>query len=263
MGDRGPDGRRDDGPRGLSPGWYLLIFVVVYALGVTLAWGRSVQQLRDARATIEQWETGDADGDDRVEAPTPRRGATAASGGLWFPVPGARLPADDAHLPGAVRAYRQGVLQGFDFYDGDAGVPIPFGAPVIAAQAGTVVRADLGYTELSPERWEALLAEVAGGADDEQLDALRGRQVWIETADGTVLRYAHLSGIRPGLAQGASVYRGQVVGYVGNSGTDAGVAGTARGARLHFEIWDDGSFFGEGLSPDEVRIAAASRFVGP
>jgi murein DD-endopeptidase MepM/ murein hydrolase activator NlpD len=155
------------------------------------------------------------------------------------------------------------VSQGFDFYDGEVGVPVPYGAPVIAATSGTLERVDDNYSEMSPETFTGLLTAVADGATEDQLDLLRGRQIWVRGEDGRLMRYAHLSSIRDGLAEGQTVFRGQVIGYVGNSGTDAGVAGTTQQARLHFEIWDDASFFGEDLDADAVRFAAASVFTGP
>ena len=240
-------------PRRVKPGWYLLAALFVYALVVTVMLQRTnaeVRDLRIAQATAVQ---------EDAAAPSP----AAEPAGLWVPLPGASLPQDDAHLPGAERPYRDGVNQGFDFYDGEVGVPVPYGAPVIAAAAGVVERVDQTYSELSPATFEGLLADVADGASDEELDLLRGRQVWIRTPSGRLLRYAHLSDVRNGLAVGQDVFRGQVVGFVGNSGTDAGVAGTNGQARLHFEVWTDGTFFGENLEPDEVRMAATSLFTGP
>lgn len=191
-------------------------------------------------------------------------GAALPSTGLWYPIPGARLPRTDANLPGAPREYRNGVSQGIDFHDGDVGVPVPYGAAVIAAADAQVIRADNAYVEMAQGVWELLLEDVEDGADEEELDKLRGRQVWLRTPDGTVLRYGHLSGLSSGLAVGRNVYRGQVIGFVGNSGTDDGVAGNREGARLRFEIWDDDdSFFGEGADAQEVRLSAASMFVGP
>lgn len=254
--------------RRIKPGWYLLVLLLVYALIVTIALGRARGALREARSAPGT--VAEAGAEDRPVAEAPARGATpaaapsAAPAGLWVPVPGATLPAEPAHLPGADRSYRRGVSQGFDFYGGAVGVPIEIGTPVVAATDGTVVRADRDYAEPDPGAWEALLADVAeDGASEEQLDRLRGRQVWLRGEDGRVFRYAHLSGIRDGIEEGRRVYRGQVVGYVGNSGTDDGVRGGSGGARLHFEIWDGDEFFGQGMTPDEVRIAAASLFTGP
>lgn len=241
----------------LRPGWYLLIALALYALVISVMLGRSNAALRDARTELEA-----VMATDRAE-PEPEPIAVADETGLWFPIPGATLPEDDAHLPGAVRAYRSGVSQGFDFYDGGAGVPIAYGTPVIAAASGEIERVDSRYTEIDPDEWQSLLDAVGAGADEAQLDRLRGRQVWLRSDDGTLLRYGHLSDVRRNLSQGQRVVRGQVIGFVGNSGTDDGVAGSTRGARLHFEIWQDDMFFGQDESADEIRLGAASLFTGP
>lgn len=231
----------------LKPGWYLLMALLIYSIAI------SVMLSRTRRAETELRELLGA-----VSAPS-------APEGLWFPIAGARLPQDPAYLPGATRAYRRGVNKGFDFYGEDAGIPIPYGTPVIAADNGVIRRADHDYRELEPGAWQALIDTVAReGADEAQLDLLRGRQLWLETDGGLTLIYGHLSGIREGIDEGVRVYRGQVIGYVGNSGTDDGVAGTLRGARLHFIILrQDGSFVGEGLNEAQVRALARSLFVGP
>jgi peptidoglycan LD-endopeptidase LytH len=241
----------------LRPGWYLLAALVVYALVVTVQWRAAAAELRDVRMT----EAGAASAEP-VERTASTR-APAAETGLWFPVPGARIPSDDDHLPGAARDYRAGVAEGFTFRPESSGVPIVHGTPVIAAGSGEVIRVDTGYVEPSPAEWEALLARVEGGADDADLDLLRGRQVWLRLDDGRVLRYGHLASIRSGLSVGQSVARGRVIGTVGNSGTPDGVAGRPGNARLHFELRDGDSYFGAGLDPDEVRLAATSLFTGP
>ncbi len=238
----------------LRPGWYLLAFLVVYALVVTLQWRAAAAELRDVRMT--EAAAGSA------EPVEPARSAAVESG-LWFPVPGARIPSDDDHLPGAARAYRAGVAEGFTFWPETSGVPIVHGTPVIAAGSGEVIRADVGYVEPSPSEWEALLVRVDGGADDTDLDLLRGRQVWLRLDDGRVLRYGHLASVRSGLSVGQRVPRGRVIGTVGNSGTPDGVAGRAGNARLHFEVREGDTYFGADLAPDEVRLAATSLFTGP
>ncbi|HEX7003984.1 MAG TPA: M23 family metallopeptidase [Trueperaceae bacterium] len=239
---------------GLKPGWYLLAAVAVYAAGVTVLFVGRGEQIRDMRAQIAAPRTPNQE---RTEQ------EAVAQVGLWFPIPGARLPQNPAHLPGSIRAYRQGVNEGFDFYDGDSGVPVPYGAAVIASASGELVRVDNVYQEPSAQEWQALMQSVADGASEDELDRLRGRQVWLETDAGLLLRYGHLSGIAPGLMEGQRVERGEVLGYVGNSGTDEGVAGTELGARLHFEVWEGDTFFGENLNTEELRIAAVSLFTGP
>lgn len=251
--------------RRVRPGWWVLLAVILYGVIVTVMLRRSQLEVREMRLA-----QAGASATAETAAPQPAapaapaaRGATPADG-LWFPIPGAHLPQDDANLPGAARDYRNGVSQGFDFYDGDSGIPVAFGTPVVAAAAGEVVRADTAYVEMDEPTWTQLLAAVASdGADAEQLDKLRGRQVWIRTTDGRVLRYGFLSGIREGVVEGRSVYRGEVVGFVGNSGTGDGVAGSTRNPRLHFEVWQGDTFFGEGLTPEEVRLQGSSLFSGP
>ena len=245
--------------RRIKPGWYLLVILLLYSILTTTLLTRSNRLLREARtlpAETPQVEV--------IPGPNESESETAPEG-LWFPIAGAELPQDASFLPNARRAYRQGVSQGFDFYGEDAGIPISYGTPVIAAADAAVTRVDTEYRELEPEAWRTLLAEVAqSGAEEEQLDTLRGRQVWLRTDDDVTLRYAHLARIAEGLSVGDRVYRGQVVGYVGNSGTDDGVAGNTRGARLHFEVWQpDGTFVGDGLDEEAVRAEAASLFVGP
>ncbi|MEJ2290767.1 MAG: M23 family metallopeptidase [Deinococcales bacterium] len=261
------------GPR-IRPGWYLLLALVLYAVIVTALWRGSqgdVHRLQAQQAANASGGTPSAQATATQAAPVlaPSGTSKAASGatapaGLWFPLPGASVPKDANDLPGAARPYRHGVSQGFDFVDGDAGIPVTYGQPVIASAAGEIVRADTNYVEMSKDQWDQLLSQVgAGGADASQLDQLRGRQVWERLPDGRVLRYGFLSGVRDGIQKGIQVYRGEVIGYVGNSGTGDGVAQTTLHPRLHFEIWQGDHFFGEGLKPDEVRMKAASLFVGP
>lgn len=239
----------------LKPGWYLLAAVAVYALVATVSWLGARDQAREARGQLASARQAAED----APADTP----PAEPAGLWMPLPGARLPADDAQLPGAPRPYRDGVSQGFDFYDGQADVPVALGTPVVAVADGAVVRADHDYQELEPDAWEALLEEAAGGASETQLDRLRGRQVWLELDDGRVARYAHLASVAEDLAEGDAVRRGRVLGRAGNSGTDDGVAGSDAGVRLHFELWDEGRYFGQGLEREAVRERAAELFARP
>lgn len=257
----------------LRPGWYVLAALVVYASVATLQWRAAAAELRDVRREAVDAPIAPGPAAAPTAAATPGQPTAAAApspasaaapeSGLWFPIPGARVPVDDDHLPGASRAYRSGVAEGFTFRAESSGVPIAYGTPVVAAGSGEVVRVDAGYVEVAPAEWEALLQRVAGGADDVDLDRLRGRQVWIRLDDGRVLRYGHLASVRAGLAVGQRVGRGRVIGTVGNSGTPDGVAGRVSGARLHFEIRDGDAYFGAGLDPDDVRIAASSLFTGP
>jgi len=236
--------------RRLKPGWYVLAGLLFYSVVITVLLLRSHAEVRELRRV-------------QLELAEPAPQATAPAG-LWFPIVGAHLPQDPRHWPGAPREFRLGVSQGFTFVDQGAGIAIPYGTPVIASGDGVLIRVDHDYRELDPEAWQALIQEVGQrGATEEELDRLRGRQLWLQLDDGRLIRYGHLSRVREGLSNGQRVYRGQVIGYVGNSGTDGGVRGTLTTARLHYELWQDGNYFGSGLDADTVRLRAAALFVGP
>jgi murein DD-endopeptidase MepM/ murein hydrolase activator NlpD len=83
----------------------------------------------------------------------------------------------------------------------------PTGTPVLAAASGTVVGAapNAGY----------------------------GNWIRIEHAQGLATVYGHLSAFAPGVSAGTRVQRGQVIGFVGNTGRSTG-------AHLHFEVINNG-----------------------
>lgn len=248
----------------LKPGWYVLLILFVYAVVASVGWRSEVVELRQLRLGVAGAESvgpaaAGADAASTATAPPPMAGDV----GLWLPVPGARIPSDDDHLPGAPRAYRRGTSEGFVFWPESSGAFIGYGTPAIATGPGRIVRVDEVYTELDVEDWEALLADVADGATESELDRLRGRQVWIELDDGRVARYGHLADVRAGLAVGQRVGRGRVIGFVGNSGTLDGVLERTSNARLHFELRDGDGYVGADLDPDGVRLLASSLFTGP
>lgn len=182
--------------------------------------------------------------------------------GLRMPIVGATLPDLDTLLPGAPRAYRNGIHQGFDMMPGHVGVPTGYSGPAVAAKDGTVIRADLDYQEMTPTEHQAALetATQSSTTPPEILDRLRGRQVWIDHGAGIVTRYCHLSGIASGVSEGTRVEAGDIVGFVGNSGTEGGVQGTQSGAHLHFELRIDDNYFGEGMTPEQIRRRARELF---
>jgi murein DD-endopeptidase MepM/ murein hydrolase activator NlpD len=124
-------------------------------------------------------------------------------------------------MPNAPREYRSGIHEGVDFYTGYNCVEVPEGTEVLAAKAGTVTRADHDFVPMTSEELNTILArtQAQGYTDDEALDKFRGRQVWIDHGDGIVTRYAHLAGIPDGITEGGHVQTGDVVGFVGDSGT--------------------------------------------
>ena len=175
--------------------------------------------------------------------------------GFRFPIEGACLPAEDDLIPNAPREYRLGVHEGVDFYPGRACATIDRGTPVLAAKTGIVVRADVDYKEITQEEMDGLLARSAqeGSTAPEVLDRLRGRQVWLDHGNGVVTRYCHLLSIQSGVTKGAVAEVGQVVAYVGNSGTPEGVSDPNMENHLHFEIRVGDGYLGQGLPAVETR----------
>lgn len=183
--------------------------------------------------------------------------------GFTMPIEGSCFPSNETLMPNAPREYRNGVHQGVDFYFGDSCVVIERGTPVLAAYPGVVVRADHDYIDLTLERVRDMEAKVEQGeADEEMLDVYRGRQVWIDHGNGVVTRYAHLHRIAPDLVEGVFVQAGHEIGAVGESGTPESVTAPGTELHLHWEVWVDGVFLGDGLEPDTVR-ALYNRLMEP
>lgn len=158
---------------------------------------------------------------------------------LNSPIPGAHVSTVNSSLPGAPRTYRHGVHEGLDWYTFGTGKVINTHTPVLAMGTGVVVRADLNYKEMTTPARNKLLA--IGSKNDGQtppyiLDKLRGRTVWVQFANGIMARYCHLSRIASEIKVGAKVKTGDIIGYVGNSGTSDGALADNNGLHLHLDI---------------------------
>ena len=183
--------------------------------------------------------------------------------GYVVPVPGSTLSSRAAHWPNAPRAYRNGTHEGFDFYDGAvSGAPIAYGTAIVSMAAGTVVRADHDYVEMTREEYDEVIQASRSSmvTPGDLLDALRGMQVWIEHPGGFLTRYAHLSGIPGEVVVGARVEQGQVIGFTGNSGTIEAADGTQDDPHPHVEIWRGESYLGQGREPAEIFEMARQLF---
>jgi murein DD-endopeptidase MepM/ murein hydrolase activator NlpD len=101
----------------------------------------------------------------------------------------------------------------------------PVGTPILAAGNGVVIKAewDSGY----------------------------GRRVEIQHSNGYVTTYNHMSGFGRGVAAGARVSQGQVVGYLGQTGL-------ATGPHLHYEVIINGNF----VDPMAIKLARTREFDG-
>ncbi|MDP2663399.1 MAG: M23 family metallopeptidase, partial [Dehalococcoidia bacterium] len=179
-------------------------------------------------------------------SPTPTVDAQTLATRLRFtgPVKGAHVPEWLDLAPGAPRPYRGGIHEGVDFGFDAVGVTIRVGTPVVAAGDGVVIRADVNYQEPSPKEMDEMLArsQAIGKTTAENLDKLRGRQVWIDHGSGIVTRYAHLDRVAPRIAPGVRVSREQLIAYVGSSGVPG--EGTGEEPHLHFEIRLGDSYLG-------------------
>ena len=185
--------------------------------------------------------------------PAPPTGtAEPVLAGFTFPIEAGCLPQGDQLLPNAPRTYRNGFHEGLDLYESDNCTAIQGGTPVVAAKDGTVIRADVNYTDLTAADLESLSGDLTSA---ESLDTFRGRQVWIDHGSGVVTRYAHLAGIAPGIAAGVQVKAGQVVAYVGESGTPESVTSPGSENHLHFELRIGDSFLGANMDGRAVRQA--------
>lgn len=229
----------------VRPGWYVILALGIWSLVATAQWVSLSNQLSESNSRLEVFE----------------RQAALENTRLSLPIAGAGLPRSADYLPNAPRVYRKGVSQGFVFTGADSGVNVPFGTPVLAAADGEIVKLDASFKEATIPEFLKLLTDVKNGASDNDLERLRGRQVWLKHANGTVTRYGHLSKIAAQLSFANPVKRDDVIGFVGNSGTLEGARGSQGNARLLFEVWLSADrFLGEGLKPSEVRVQAAKLF---
>jgi len=179
-----------------------------------------------------------------------------------FPIAGGCLPQGDQLMPGAAREYRQGTHEGIDFYDSDNCTTIGVGTEVLAAKAGKVIRADWDYSPLTADELDEIdkRPTVTGQTDEDALDRYRGRQVWIDHGNGVVTRYAHLSRIVEGIDVGVSVRQGDLIAYVGNSGTPESLTNPDAEMHLHFELRVGDDYLGKGLTAPEVRTLYEKAF---
>ncbi|HEY9755627.1 MAG TPA: M23 family metallopeptidase [Oculatellaceae cyanobacterium] len=167
---------------------------------------------------------------------------------LSMPLPGRSLPRHPGVFPGARRLYRYGVHEGVDFFD------VPMNKTVHSVGVGKVTRADANFVDMNEKTLNRIMAECQHEhrTSERNEDLFRGCQVWIDHGGGLTTRYAHLNKINPKLKLDQSVSRGDLLGYVGVSGTGQNLPGRAKYPHLHFEIWLDGHYLGYGLTPQET-----------
>lgn len=172
--------------------------------------------------------------------------------GIALPLSGVVLPSHPGVWPGARRLYRYGVHEGVDFFC-DSG-RVAMGTVVKAADAGKVIRSDTDFRDMDAATYARVMYQCHTQHETSEAneDRLRGCQVWIDHGNGLITRYAHLNGIRNGIKVGTYVSQGEIIGYVGVSGTGQNLPGSVKHPHLHFEIWLDGHYLGWGLTQAET-----------
>jgi Peptidase family M23/Csd3 second domain len=97
--------------------------------------------------------------------------------------------------------------------------------------------------DLAAPRGTPVRAVADGWVKEAQWMGGLGRAVQIEHMGDRVTTYGHLNEIAPGIKEGATVERGQVIGYVGSTGL-------ATGPHLHYEVEEGG----EHLDPLQFEV---------
>jgi murein DD-endopeptidase MepM/ murein hydrolase activator NlpD len=141
-------------------------------------------------------------------------GVGRESGGLMQPVPG-RITSNYGLRMHPILRYSR-MHRGIDFR-------AAYGTPILAAADGRV----------SGAGW-------AGG---------HGRQVRLSHPGGLATSYSHMS--RIAVSPGATVRRGQVIGYVGSTGLSTG-------PHLHYEMYRNGA----SINPRSVRFTTRATLSG-
>jgi murein DD-endopeptidase MepM/ murein hydrolase activator NlpD len=129
--------------------------------------------------------------------------------GLLLALPAAAAPPDGSFcgrmLMPAVQLRE--LSRGFSAHHSGVDLMAPYGSPIRAAAGGTVVYVGWYFAY--------------------------GKIVDIQHADGVITRYAHMLAFAPGIARGAPVSAGSIIGQIGTTGN-------AHGAHVHFEVRIDG-----------------------
>ena len=154
--------------------------------------------------------------------------------GLWVGPAGLAIPVQGVRPGQLVDTYTQARAGGARTHDA-IDIMAPEGTPVLAAADGIV---------------EKLFFSRGGG----------GISIYIRSPDRRwIYYYAHLQGYAPGLAEGQTVRRGQVIGRVGHTGN-----ANPAGPHLHFAIYrmEPGEKWYDGTAMNPYPLLAGKRASG-
>lgn len=136
---------------------------------------------------------------------------------LKTPIDGARLTSGFGNRKHPIKGFTK-MHKGVDF-------AAPKGTPIMAAGSGTVERCN-SYGDY-------------------------GNYICIRHNGNTKTAYAHMKGFAKGISRGAKVQQGQVIGYVG-------MTGSTTGPHLHFELIVNGQH----KNPKEITQLPKSKLIG-
>ncbi len=157
---------------------------------------------------------------------------------LFFPVKGLSLPERKNLLPNAQRKYRNGIHRGID-------IIVSYNTPVYATFDGIIIYENDSYQDVSLDLYNIFLEktnQLKRTPSDLYNHILLGKHIIIDHGYDflpkyrTTSIYAHLSQIDQNIKVGLKVKKGELIGYVGNSGTKYGAMNNTLGAHLHWEV---------------------------
>ena len=166
-------------------------------------------------------------------------------------------------MPNSDRSYRGGVHKGVDF------ICEEYGRYAVAALPGRILIANNTFVDPTPEERSSVLqtAQDLGYAPPWTLAMLYGRFVVIdhgiiEDAGHVVSLYAHLNEVDSGIRPGLLVEAGTVLGEIGNRGTATAASNgdRTRSIHLHWDLYVDTGFLGQGLTANETAEVYAALF---
>jgi murein DD-endopeptidase MepM/ murein hydrolase activator NlpD len=178
--------------------------------------------------------------------------------GMCIPIHNGLLPVSNHGYPGSARQYRGGEHAGLDilnYHDNETYQPIAISkdTPVLAAKDGLIIRADWDYVPMTVNEWRNQSDYYQKNPCTFVKRSFGGIQIWIDHEDGIVTTYNHLSKIGDNIKTGVRVKKGERIGWAGNSGTLGEAEGKNYGVHLHFEIWVDGYYLGEGMNIKDIK----------
>ncbi|MEJ5273153.1 MAG: M23 family metallopeptidase [Spirochaetota bacterium] len=158
-----------------------------------------------------------------------------------MPIKNGILIYNEYFYPGALRRYRNGIHQGIDISYTKDGIKQPKGTPIYSISEGIVVKiTDYQYYSHQRDYFQLLsICSYQKYTDDKYLDIFRGKQVQVKT-ENLLIIYCHLDDFNKELKVGQKIYKGNLIGFMGNSGVEY----IGSSPHLHLELYLNGFIIG-------------------